>query len=430
MLTSSSRKQKSTVTDAFPKKTYKTKLKTKTKTMYNKDDDSSDVTEASLPKKKPKETKSDALFIRITFCLPVETEHPHERHVDLLKFLMQVNGPQLVVYNKRHKILRASAIEALGNTQMHQNHFNINSIQIGRKKDGVLYTVIQELQTQHSVETLKKQPGVLDFLKTQKIKIYHHKWKPEEWNVRSAGFLPRFSPLHHPKEMVVKSLNTRFKTTKNMPEFCICKMTVFTHIYNILLKIQVYAVEINSQNLSLFNKLMMKNVNHPEEYIPFQMQRANKEAYSKAIAYTAAQFQHDMRTIAIDNVSEEAHFVLEHQAMLVPNILHVYHLPKKASMRIVVHIDDFPLICKEVKHLLHNWIEMLEPSDIRNSGEPRVATIGADDYSDNNLTQISIGVESMLSVDMTEFTILNSNPQLIAIQIDPYQSLQCQHLTM
>jgi hypothetical protein len=102
-----------------------------------------------------------------------------------------------------------------------------------------VYSVL-ELQTQHSVETLKKQPGVLDFLKTQKIKIYHHKWKAEEWNVRSAGFLPRFSPLHHPKEMVVKSLNTRFKTTKNMPEFRSCKMTVFTHIYNTLLRIHTF----------------------------------------------------------------------------------------------------------------------------------------------------------------------------------------------
>jgi hypothetical protein len=148
MLTSSSCKQKSTITDAFPKKVYKTKLKMKTKTMYNKDDDSSNVTEATPPKKKPKETKSDALFIRITFRLPVETEHPHERHVDLLKTLTQANGPHLVVYNKRHEILCASAIEALGNTQMHQNHFNINSIQIGRKKDRVLYTIIQELQTQ------------------------------------------------------------------------------------------------------------------------------------------------------------------------------------------------------------------------------------------------------------------------------------------
>jgi hypothetical protein len=203
----------------------------------------------------------------------------------------------------------------------------------------------------------------------------------------------------------------------------------YVEIESTSIKIQVYAVEINSQNLSLFNKLMMKNVNHPEEYIPFQMQRANTEAYSKAIAYTA-QFQHDLRTIVIDNVSEEAHFVLEHQAMLVPNILDIYHLPKKASMRIVVHINNFQLIHKDVKHHLQDWIEMLDPSDIRTSGEPKVATIGTDDYSDNNLTQINLGVESMLSVDMTEYTIFEqNNPQLIAPQKDPYRMLQCQHLT-
>jgi hypothetical protein len=125
------------------------------------------------------------------------------------------------------------------------------------------------------------------------------------------------------------------------------------------------------------------------------MQRANTEAYSMAIA----------RTIVIDNVSEEAHFVLEHQAMLVPNILHAYHLPKKASMRIVVHIDNFQSIHKDVKHHLQDWIEMLDPSDIRTIGEPKVTTISTSDYSDDNLTQISLGVESMLSVDMTEYTI-------------------------
>jgi hypothetical protein len=64
--------------------------------MYDNDDDSSGVTEATPPKKKPKETKSDALFIRITFRLPVENEHPHEHHVELLKTLMQTNCPLLV----------------------------------------------------------------------------------------------------------------------------------------------------------------------------------------------------------------------------------------------------------------------------------------------------------------------------------------------
>jgi uncharacterized protein YjcR len=106
---------------------------------------------------------------------------------------------------------------------------------------------------------------------------------------------------------------------------------------------------------------MMQQVNYPEEYVPFQMQQMNEQAYNNAVAYTA-QFQSELRTIVVNNVMKEAHFVLEHQAMLLPNVLHTYHMTEKNSMRIVVMAQVFEVTQREIKYQFREWVEMLDPS--------------------------------------------------------------------
>jgi hypothetical protein len=165
---------------------------------------------------------------------------------------------------------------------------------------------------------------------------------------------------------------------------------------------------------SLFNPIddistLMEYVTH-EEYIAFRMQHVNQKAFNNAIAATA-QFHSTLKTIVINQVSEESYFVLKNQVGAVNNFLGVYHLIHKESMHLIVTEDDFIQTRKEVKELMKEWTLLLDPSDTRHTGVPTLAGINCDDYSEDTMTQMSVGIESLLSLDMTEFTIFHpSNP--------------------
>jgi hypothetical protein len=94
------------------------------------------------------------------------------------------------------------------------------------------------------------------------------------------------------------------------------------------------------------------------------MRKINIEAYQTAIALVA-QHQHDLRTIVINNISEEAFFVLEGE---------VHHLKEKKSMRILTYEEDFVELRHKIKKSMPTWISKLDPSDMRTCGNnPEVA---------------------------------------------------------
>jgi urease gamma subunit len=167
--------------------------------------------------------------------------------------------------------------------------------------------------------------------------------------------------------------------------------------------IQVYTIEVQDKEVKAANRLLMDYVTH-EEYIAFRMQHVNQKAFNNAIPATA-QFHSTLRTIVINQVSEESYFVLENQVGAVNNLLGVYHLIHKESMCLIVKTR------KEVKELMKEWTLFLNPSDTRLTGVPTLLGINRDDYSEDTMTQMSVGIESLLSLDMTEFTIFHpSNP--------------------
>jgi hypothetical protein len=80
-------------------------------------------------------------------------------------------------------------------------------------------------------------------------------------------------------------------------------------------------------------------------------------------------------------------------------------------MRLIVTEDNFIQTRKEVKELMKEWTLLLDQSDSQRTGVPTLLGINQDNCSEDNTTQMSVGIESLLSLDMTEFTILHpSNP--------------------
>jgi hypothetical protein len=148
-----------------------------------------------------------------------EEYNPNQVHLDLLKHLLAKEGTIKAVFNKRQKILKTSALKSLTNPEIYRNHFNLHETFTSKNSVIKMFTMIQELQTTSTLVEIKHNSEIFQFLRQHKIHFYDHAWKIDKWNVKTIGFLPKFSPIHHPKDLATKALNMTFKHESKMPNF-------------------------------------------------------------------------------------------------------------------------------------------------------------------------------------------------------------------
>jgi hypothetical protein len=137
-------------------------------------------------------------------------------------------------------------------------------------------------------------------------------------------------PSHHPEELAVLTITTKFAFLKQMPHFRLRQVTIQSTIHNKRVSIKVYAIETQSKDARVAEKLFFKHAEDPDEFIAFKMQKISSKAFNNAIALVA-QHQNDVWTVVINNVSEEAYFVLEGKTRQMEHVLTVHHLSKKKS---------------------------------------------------------------------------------------------------
>jgi hypothetical protein len=409
LLSPTRNKQKQTTIDTLPKKVSKTSSnqKANSKVIQSSDSDSHDTNETS-PRRARIQPMKD-LNVKIRYKIKTNDDHPHSPHVNFLQFIINNVFPNVMIMNKRHENLKVAAIMALNTTDIYNNHFDIHKME-SRKQDGESHVIIiQTIQTHLTLSNIKKQNGVLDFLKTNGIHISIHEWTPTIWDVKTIGFLTKFSPSHHPKEVATNSFNTTMKNTTKNYQYRLRYTFVQATICNRTVRVPVYAIEVMTSEVKAAEKQIIKSVIHPDEYISFRMRNVNPTAFQNAVALVA-QHQNDLRTIVVDNVAEEAYFVLEGFAKQVDKVITVHHLQNKKSMRVITYNDDFRNIRKVIKENMKEWIDNLDPSDIRACGEiPALAPIREDDFSNDSASDLSQGIESLLSLDIYELSLFQEN---------------------
>jgi hypothetical protein len=303
-------------------------------------------------------------------------------------------------------MLKEIAIASLDDEEMYNNHFDLHSINL-RNKETKLYTVIQELKHFQSLDELKRVSGVLDYLKEEKLQLYNHDWEPHEWNIRAVGFMPQLPPSHYTKDMVTAVVDTNIATIDHMPKIRIRTMMLNALIRNTLIKVRVHALEVQANDYEKANKLLLRHIQYPAEYVPFKTRGVNETAFFTSIAM-AAQFQEDLHIIAIKRVSKESYFILENEVKQMEFVKGHHHNEKTGVMKLIVHKDHYKLIKHDIEKLLPRWIQHLDPSNTRTSGVPIITNDLSDDSSDDTVSQISVGIDSLLSMDMSSFTIFPS----------------------
>ena len=400
------RKQRMSSVEKHHKKESKPETNTKVTILEDTDEEEDDTSVETPPKWTPKEVKKTAITLKITYQISKEEANIHMKHVTLMKYLATELLDVTAIVNKRHEILRLGAVNSMKNEEIYNNHFDLHKVEIGKEKEKQLVTIIQEIQSEQSLAFLKKNTQLITFLKEHRIRLQQHEWRAEEWNTRMIGFLPQLSPTHFSKELATKIFTSKLKGVNDAPRFKLKQITVATTLLNTRIRVQVYGIEVQAQDFYTANRIMVKHTNAPEDFVSFRLQRINVPAFNNAIAYTT-QVQAELRTIVINRVSEDSFFILENQVIQLENVIGVYHVTSKESLRIVVDMEAYLTTRKIIKNHLHSWIEMLDPSDTRLTGNPEVASIASDEDSEDNWTHNSYGAESLLSLDISEFKIFH-----------------------
>lgn len=356
---------------------------------------------------RPKKVEDSARKIKISFVTKREDTNAFFKHVSLLQKLQ--DAPLLIdsIFNKRHETLKSSAIVDLHNKDIYKNHFDLHQVSISKKEEEVLNIVIQDFTSKFKLNEIKRQTNLVPFLKEHKIKIVEHDWRSEDWNTGIIGFTPQYAPTSFPKETVYQKMLELVKTAKEVPEFRIRPIWITQEVLGKRLSIQVYSIEVRRNDIYKANQVFNKLALTPEDYVSFRLQKVNEKAFKSAVAL-AAQIQQDSRTIIINNVAEEAFFILDTQLQSIADVIGYFHDVFKQAIRIIVHYEDFTQTRQYIQQSIDMWNSKLDPSDVRVTGLPEMALIPSDDYSESENSQFSASVESLLSLDLTEFTIFQA----------------------
>ena len=411
MLLSKRYKKKSESSDFIPRKSLRV---SKTQTTHVNDEmpssssNSEEDDSVASPSPRSKAKQIPELNLRIKYKVKAEDKTPQNTHVQFLQFLIKNVHPNVVIVNKRHETLKDAAVMALTSEDTYNNHFDIHFKNYPRQDEVKQAIIIQTIQTTLSLAQIKKQPGVIAFLSANKIQLSFHEWTTSTWEVNTIGFLSNFSPRHHPKEMALKTLTNKFRSTKQMPQFRIKQEQVQTEINNQTVKIQVYAIEVQSKDKHLANKLLLQHAEDPNEYVSYKMRYVSPKAFNNAIALVA-QHQNDLRTVVINNVTESAYFVLEEEAKKVQHVITVHHLKDKQSMRLTTYQKEFLTVRQETNKLMPRWIDALDPSDMRScEDKPEMAITKFDNNFEDMVSDLSPSIASLLSIDVDELTLFKN----------------------
>jgi hypothetical protein len=115
------------------------------------------------------------------------------------------------VLNKRREILKDSAIKVLNEDLIHKNHFNIDVKYANDITANPKSVIVHKIRGMDTIQTLKRDPKVINYLRNNIIHISTHNWKEEEWDLKVIGFLTYLFPAQMSIEYSTKIVSNRIK---------------------------------------------------------------------------------------------------------------------------------------------------------------------------------------------------------------------------
>ena len=355
----------------------------------------------------PKRQKTEAeITLKIQYNVSPGKQN-HILHVLLLQTIVSATTNDVKVLNKRGEILKESVIPALIDDQIYSNHYTSNSKtpKSNPKHNGTVI-IIHCFRGFSSVGNLKREPKIMEFLRSNKIHITNHEWKEDEWDLTTLGFFTTVYPSVMPTEYVTKVISQKLKSspkTHKIPLYRIKPIPLQITSSEGNLKTKAYGIEVKISDAKTMNDIFRNNL-QPGDFVPFKMKSINTKAYNKAIKYIASKNENTW-TILIKYMTDGSFFKLKNPIKLALSAEHIVHNPISKTARVLVPKKHFHDRRDLLKTQLATWIEDLDPEDTREfNTPPEVSHIASDDNTSDANSFYSNSIELIMTFDVKEIS--------------------------
>lgn len=362
----------------------------------------------------PKRQKIEAEFaVKIEFLGDPKGAH-YMSHVFLLQTILNTMGDEVKALNQRGQILKASVLPALSEEAVYKNHFTVN-VMNKRSNEGLKekVTIIHRFRGVSNMKVLKKNPKVMDFLRTNRIMMTKHEWQEEDWDLKVIGFFTNIYPASMTSEYGTKIVSNILKNpvhNQKTPNFRIKSVPVRSKSKGGSVTTAAFGLEVRSCDVRQMTSVIKEN-STPGTFVPFQMKQVNEIAYSKAVEYVASRNK-NIWTIVIQYMSEGAFFKLEDKIKALPSIEHVIYDPRAKKARVLVPRSSFHHQRDLIKDQLKKWTTELDPEDTREyNSHPEVSHIPKDDFSIDAGSYFSHSIASIMTFEVEEVVVRNEQKQ-------------------
>ena len=174
--------------------------------------------------------------------------------------------------------------------------------------------------------TLKKDPKAIEFLKSHRVHISNYDWQKDEWDLKTLGVFTNVDPSTMLTEYGTKIISKFIKNPIKQQKFRIKILSMQTMIGESSVKTKVFGIEVRYKDVQVMTDILRENLTSGV-FMPFQMQRANKVAFSNAVQYVASK-KNNVWTILIQYMTEGALFKLEEKIKVFLDCEHVIYDPQ------------------------------------------------------------------------------------------------------
>ena len=267
--------------------------------------------------------------------------------------------------------------------------------------------MLHRMRTSCSLSAIKANPKVRAFLKEHNFYVNEHRWNETEWDITQLGFFfgtdPSFYNVDQATEKITAAIQ-KAMTGKKFPKFKLVftspKVTNGKKSYST----KAYAIEsqrTTSQEMIAILKTVFKSTG---EFVPYQMRRKHPDAFLKLVR-AQTQVLAKNRIIHLNHIGSEAMYYMSDHINAVPGVQAL--LPTKhadlGQYKVSVAEKDFQRIRMHLKKYIQPWYDQFVEPDARNPeskfpGPPIVASIEADDYSEDEQSYMTVSVNTALSL--------------------------------
>jgi hypothetical protein len=153
----------------------------------------------------------------------------------------------------RSEVLKDSSLQALTDEHVYKNHFNIHIKETNdrnNKNTNQRSIIIHKVRGIDTIQSLKAEPKIMEYLRSNNIHISIHNWKEEEWDLKVLGFFTHLHPGKMTIEYFTKIVSNMIKSPKkyqSIPKFRIKPIIMRTSTNPTNLSVRTYAIEVKAQ---------------------------------------------------------------------------------------------------------------------------------------------------------------------------------------